>query len=139
VIKYKKVNTMLYENIDRGSIEKLVRLFYEDILKDDLLSPFFIRILGADIKNDKWYEHLNTLTNFWYALMTGEGRYMGDPLMPHMFLGGLDEKHFERWLMLFREILDELFTPTIAIKIYGRAKALSTRFISDLELDDDDD
>ena len=95
--------------------------------------------MGNDLKNDKWYEHLHTLDNFWLSLLTGEGRYMGDPLMPHMFLGGLDESHFEAWLQLFRETLDALYTPTIAIKIYGRAKALSTRFISDLELDDEDE
>ncbi|HIQ27330.1 MAG TPA: group III truncated hemoglobin [Sulfurovum sp.] len=129
---------MLFETIDRGNIEKLVRDFYEKVLEDELLSPFFIRALGDDLKNDKWYEHLHTLDNFWLSLLTGEGRYMGDPLMPHMFLGSLEERHFERWLQLFRETLDRLYIPTVAIKIYGRAKALSTRFISDLELDDED-
>ena len=128
---------MLLETIDRGNIEKLVRAFYAKVLEDDLLSRYFLIALGDDLNNDKWYEHLHTLDNFWLSLLTGEGRYMGDPLMPHMFLGGLNEAHFERWLLLFRETLDELFTPTIAIKIYGRAKALSTRFISDLELDDE--
>ncbi|MCF6244880.1 MAG: group III truncated hemoglobin [Sulfurovum sp.] len=130
---------MLYETIDRGNIETLVRSFYKKVLDDALLSPFFIRALGDDLKNDKWYEHFNTLDNFWLSLMTGEGRYMGDPLLAHMFLGGLEEKHFERWLLLFRETLDELFTPTAAIKIQGRAKALSTRFISDLELNEEDE
>jgi hemoglobin len=129
---------MLFETIDRGNIEKLVRAFYEKVLEDELLSPFFIRALGDDLKNDKWYEHLHTLDNFWLSLLTGEGRYMGDPLMPHMFLGGLEERHFECWLQLFRETLDRLYIPTLAIKIHGRAKALSTRFISDLELDDED-
>ena len=130
---------MLFETIDRGNIEKVVRAFYAKVLEDDLLSRYFLIALGDDLKNDKWYEHLHTLDNFWLSLLTGEGKYMGDPLMPHMFLGGLEESHFERWLMLFRETLNGLFTPTIAIKIYGRAKALSTRFISDLELDDEDD
>jgi len=129
---------MLFETIDRGNIEKLVRAFYEKVLEDALLSRYFLIALGDDLKNDKWYEHLHTLDNFWLSLLTGEGRYMGDPLMPHMFLGGLNEAHFERWLHLFRETLDELFVPSIAIKIYGRAKALSTRFISDLELDEDE-
>lgn len=129
---------MLFETIDRGNIEKLVRDFYEKVLEDELLSPFFIRALGDDLKNDKWYEHLHTLDNFWLSLLTGEGRYMGDPLMPHMFLGSLEERHFERWLQLFRETLDRLYIPTVVIKIYGRAKALSTRFINDLELDDED-
>jgi len=129
---------MLFETIDRGNIEKLVRAFYEKILEDALLSRYFLIALGDDLKNDKWYEHLHTLDNFWLSLLTGEGRYMGDPLMPHMFLGGLNEAHFERWLHLFRETLNELFVPSIAIKIYGRAKALSTRFISDLELVEDE-
>ncbi len=129
---------MLLETIDRGNIEKLVRAFYAKVLEDDLLSRYFLIALGDDLNNDKWYEHLHTLDNFWLSLLTGEGRYMGDPLMPHMFLGGLNEAHFERWLLLFRETLDELFIPSIAIKIHGRAKALSTRFISDLELDEDE-
>ncbi len=129
---------MLIDTIDRGSIEKLVRAFYAKILEDELLRPFFVRTLGDDLSNDKWYEHLHTLDNFWLSLLTGEGRYMGDPLMPHMFLGGLEQRHFEQWLKLFRETLDTRFTPEVAIKIHGRAKALSTRFISDLELDDED-
>ena len=129
---------MLFETIDRGNIEKLVRAFYEKVLEDALLSRYFLIALGDDLKNDKWYEHLHTLDNFWLSLLTGEGRYMGDPLIPHIFLGGLNKEHFERWLYLFRETLDELFAPSIAIKIYGRAKALSTRFISDLELDEDE-
>ena len=125
---------ILIDTIDRGAIEKLVRQFYESILKDELLSPFFTRALGNDLKNDKWYEHLITLDNFWLSLLTGEGRYMGDPLLPHIFMGQLNPEHFERWLKLFRQTLDGLFTPTIAIKIFGRAKALSTRFMVDLEI-----
>ncbi len=129
---------MLLREIDRSAIEKMVRNFYPKVLKDELIAHYFLHTLGDDLKSDKWYEHLKTLDNFWYALMTGEGRYMGDPLMPHMFLGGLSVEHFERWLILFRQTLDEIFTPEVAIRIYGRAKALSTRFISDLELEEDE-
>jgi hemoglobin len=129
---------MPFDSIDRGSIEKLVRSFYSKILNDDILSPFFIRTLGDDLQNDKWYEHFHTLYNFWLSLLTKEGRYMGDPLLPHIFLRGLKVEHFDIWLILFRETLEEIYTPQIVTKIYGRAKALSTRFISDLELDEDD-
>jgi len=31
---------MLYDTIDRGNIEKLVRAFYKKVLEDALLSPF---------------------------------------------------------------------------------------------------
>ena len=130
---------MLSSTIDRGSIEKLVRKFYVRVLEDELLRPFFIVALGDDINNDKWYEHLHTLDNFWTSLLTGEGRYMGDPLMPHMFMSRLTVEHFEQWLKLFRRTLDDIYEPKTVIKIYGRAKALSTRFISDLELDDEEE
>jgi hemoglobin len=130
---------MLVEDIDRGSIEKLVRAFYAKILQDEVLAPFFINALGYDMKNDKWYEHLITLDNFWLGLMLEEGKYMGDPLLPHMFLGGLTPEIFDQWLKLFRSTLDEIYTPSNVRKFHGKAKALSTRFINDLELNEDDD
>ncbi len=130
---------MLVEVIDRGSIEKMVRQFYTNALQDDVVGPFFIRALGDDMKNDKWYEHLITLDNFWLGLLLEEGRYMGDPLLPHVFLAGLTPEIFDQWLKVFRETLDEIYTPSNVRNIFGKAKALSTRFINDLELDDDDD
>ena len=130
---------MLIETINRASIEKLVRSFYAKVLEDELLAPFFINALGDDMKNDKWYEHLITFDNFWLGLLLKEGRYMGDPLLPHVFLPNLTEEIFEQWLKIFRETLDEIYTPSNVRNIYGKAKALSTRFINDLELDDDDD
>ena len=60
---------MLVENIDRASIEKFVRSFYANVLKDKTLAPFFMNALGDDMKNDKWYEHLITLDNFWLGLL----------------------------------------------------------------------
>ena len=130
---------MLVEEIDRSSIEKMVRKFYTNVLQDEALAPFFINALGHDMKNDKWYEHLITLDNFWLGLMLKEGKYMGDPLLPHVFLQGLTPEIFDQWLKVFRATLDEIYTPSNVRNIYGKAKALSTRFIKDLELDDDDD
>ncbi len=130
---------MLIENIDRSSIEKVVRRFYAKVLEDEVLAPFFINALGDDMKNDKWYEHLITLDNFWLGLMLEEGKYMGDPLLPHVFLAGLTPETFEQWLKIFRETLEEIYTPSNVRNFYGKAKALSTRFIKDLDLEDEDD
>ena len=116
---------MLATEIDRASVEKLVRQFYAKVLKDELLSRYFLIALGDDLKNDKWYEHLITLDNFWISLMTGEGgMYKGDPFVPHMFLGGLTSEMFDRWVALFRETAEEIYTPTLALGFYGKAKGL---------------
>ena len=51
---------MPYDSVDRGKIEQMVREFYTIVLKDDILSPIFVKALGNDLNNGKWYEHLNT-------------------------------------------------------------------------------
>lgn len=124
----------LATEIDRGSVEKLVRQFYTKVLKDDLISRYFLIALGDDLKNDKWYEHLKILENFWIGLMIGEGRYRGDPFTPHIFLGGLTTEMFARRVALFRETAEEIYVPTIALGFYGKAKGLAKRFMVDLEI-----
>jgi len=130
---------MPYDTVDRGKIEQMVREFYTVVLKDDILSPFFINALGDDLKNGKWYEHLNTLVNFWMLMMEGEKNYWGDPFPPHAFLGPLSPETFERWLELFHEVVYRLFVPEIADKFYKKAVILAEQFQENLSDEDDDD
>ncbi len=130
---------MPYDTVDRGSIEAMVRQFYGTVLKDDILAPIFIKALGDDLNNGKWYEHLNTLYKFWDLMMTGQRGYNGDPFPPHAFLGPLTREHFERWLELFKATVDELFIPEIANKFYEKADKLAEQFIDNLSIDDDED
>jgi hemoglobin len=65
---------LMHEIVDRVNINEMVREFYASVLQDELLSPFFIRALGDDLKNGKWHEHLHTLDNFWLLIMTGKKR-----------------------------------------------------------------
>lgn len=130
---------MPYDTVDRGKIEQLVREFYTVVLKDDILSPFFIKALGDDLKNGKWHEHLNTLVNFWMLMMEGEKNYWGDPFPPHAFIGPLSRETFERWLELFHEVVYRLFVPEIAAKFYKKAEILSEQFIENLSDDEDED
>lgn len=130
---------MLYETVDRASIEKLVREFYKVIMKDDIVGPFFIKKLGNDMKNDRWYEHLILLDNFWQKMMLGESLYNGHPYPPHAFLGPLSTETFDRWLELFYQTTHNLFIPEIADKFYDKAKTLAEQFMDNLGLNDDED
>lgn len=129
----------MHEVVDRIAINQMVREFYATVLKDDLLSPFFIKALGDDLKNGKWHEHLHTLDNFWLLMMTGRKGYGGDPFPPHAFLGPLSEETFERWLKLFKETVSRLFVPEIADKFYLKAQRLAEIFMENLGVNDDDD
>jgi len=130
---------MPYDKVDRPAIEKMVREFYAVIIKDDLVGPYFIRFLGNDLKNDKWYEHLHVLDEFWTLMMTGESNYKGHPFPPHVFIGPLDVETFERWLKIFHEVVYGLFVTEIADEIYKKAQLAAEQFIENLGLDDEDD
>lgn len=130
---------MLYESVDRGKIETLVKSFYGDILHDSMLRPFFVKALGDDLENGKWYEHLHTLVNFWLLMMEGEKGYKGDPFPPHAFLGPLSREDFAQWLKLFKANVEALFIPEIAEKFYRKADILAEQFIENLGIDDEDD
>ena len=130
---------MLYDTVDRASVEKMVRKFYADILEDDLLGPIFVKALGNDLKGGKWYEHFNTLFNFWMQMMTGDRNYQGHPFPPHAFLGPLTREHFERWLELFHKTVHQFFVPELAEKFYKKADVLAEQFIENLDIDGEDD
>lgn len=125
---------MLFNIIDRESVDKMVRSFYTAILEDDLVGPYFIKSLGDDFQSNKWYGHFKTLNDFWIMLMTAEEGYMGDPFVPHAFLGELYPEIFVRWLELFHTTLYQHFTPAIAQKFYKKGEILSAQFMERLEI-----
>ncbi len=130
---------MPYDTVDRGKIEELVREFYTTVLKDDLLSPIFIKALGDDLNEGKWVGHFHTLDDFWVLMMMGKRGYGGDPFPPHAFIGPLHTEHFERWLKLFHEVVYRMFLPEIADKFYKKAEILAAQFIDNLGLNDEDE
>ncbi|MEA1919731.1 MAG: group III truncated hemoglobin [Campylobacterota bacterium] len=130
---------MPYDTVDRVSVENMVREFYALIIKDDMVGPYFIKALGADLKNGKWYEHLHTLDKFWLMMMTGERGYWGDPFPPHAFIGPMYPETFERWLKLFNETVYRLYTPEIAEKFYKKAEILAEQFMENLDINDEED
>jgi len=130
---------MPYESVTRENIETMVFDFYGIVLKDEMLAPFFIKALGENLEGGKWHEHLGTLKDFWVLMMTGKAGYRGDPFPAHAFLGALTRETFERWLMLFKEVVYRLYTPEIAQRFYQKADILAEQFIDNLGLDEDDD
>ena len=130
---------MPYEKIDVDNIREMVRKFYALILKDETLSPFFIKALGDDLEKGKWPEHFHTLDNFWGLMMSGHKGYMGDPFPAHAFIGPLYRETFEQWLKLFHVVVYEMFVPTLADKFYKKANILAEQFMDNLGINDDED
>lgn len=88
---------------ERADIELLVNEFYKKVGVDELLGGIFHGALGQN-----WQPHLEKMYAFWHTILLPESTYSGRPFAPHASLP-VEKKHFDRWLDLFRETVDEYF------------------------------
>ena len=126
---------MLTNDVTRENLNKLVNRFYTKVIKDDLIGPIFIDVLGKDMKNETWQAHIELLTNFWAAIALGESEYNSSPFAPHVaFKERLSVKAFEQWLKLFFETLNSIYEPQLAQQFLARSKNIAGNFIRNLRL-----
>lgn len=103
-------------------VKLLVDSFYTKVRKDELIGPIF-----DDRIQDRWPQHLAKMYTFWQTVLLGEHTYYGSPFPPHSRLP-VEKIHFERWLSLFSETLDELFDGQIAKEAIWRANKMAVMF-----------
>ncbi|MBX3497239.1 MAG: group III truncated hemoglobin [Parvibaculum sp.] len=101
---------------DEAEIERLVRAFYTRIRADAVLGPIFDGVIG-----DNWEPHLLKMIDFWSSVMLTTGRYKGQPMRAHLKLKQVTPKHFDRWLMLFRETAEQVCAPEAAERFIEKA------------------
>ena len=107
-------------NLD--DVKNLVDRFYGKVRSDELLAPIFNERI-----QDRWPVHLDKMYRFWQTVLLGEHTYMGSPFPPHASLP-VDKSHFEQWLRLFKETLDELFSDERANEAKWRADKMAEMF-----------
>lgn len=91
----------------RPEIERLVNAFYERVRADDSLGFIFDRVAKTD-----WEAHLPRMHAFWETVLFRSGGYVGNPLAAHaklVPLTNMGREQFDRWLLLFRSTVDDLF------------------------------
>jgi hemoglobin len=118
--------------INKENIAQLVSQFYPKIIQDPIVGPYFTQRLGSDINSQKWQEHLELLTNFWTMQALGDMSYHGSPLAPHFSMSGLDKESFQRWLELFYETIDEVYTPSVGAFFKERSSNIARNFMINL-------
>lgn len=86
-------------------VAEVVRRFYQAVAQDQLLGPMFNDVAQVD-----WAAHLPKLTAFWCRALFGLPGYAGNPYAAHRLIHEQEpftRAHFERWLELFGETIDE--------------------------------
>lgn len=102
--------------------KSLVDQFYGKVREDALIGPIFNERI-----QDRWPEHLEKMYRFWQTILLEEHTYFGSPFPPHANLP-VEWEHFERWLKLFNETIDELFTGKTAEEARWRANKMAEMF-----------
>lgn len=108
-------------------IKLLVDTFYDRIRQDEMLGIIFNQNI-----QDRWPEHLSKMYRFWQTLLLNEYTYDGRPFPPHAHLP-IGQQHFDQWLALFRQTVDDLFAGEKAEEAKWRAQKMAVMFQSKLD------
>ncbi len=119
-----KANPMTRPDIqDRTEIEMLVNTFYERVRSDEVLGFIFDKIAQTN-----WVAHLPKMYAFWETVLFRSGGYTGSPLAAHaklVPLTNMGPEQFDRWLLLFRGTVDDLFSGKHAVHIKNCAEDMA--------------
>lgn len=105
-------------------IQVLVDLFYAKVQEDPLLGPVFNGILSG-----RWEMHHRKLYRFWHTVLLRRPDYFGNPVPLHFSLN-LNDAHFETWLSIWTQTVDDHFEGKIAERAKFRGKTMADSFIS---------
>jgi hemoglobin len=103
-------------------IKKVIDEFYNRVQKDDLIGPVFLERIPGD-----WQLHLTIMYDFWYTVLFAKAAYRGQPFIKHATLP-IHKEHFDRWIALFHQTIDELYTGKITEDAKQRAVKMSLLF-----------
>ena len=112
--------------IDEAYISELVETFYAKVRLDPHIGPVFERVV-----KDNWEPHLAKMKAFWTSVILRTGEYKGKPMVAHSHVKGGESAHFDIWLTLFEQTLNETApSPESSALFLERAKFMAPRLMS---------
>ena len=116
--------------IDETLVSELVERFYSRVRADSLLGPIF----AAHVAD--WPAHLAKMKDFWSSIAIESGRFRGDPMRKHIAIGSLEGRHFDHWLALFYQTLEDV-TPSEEVRAFFRERAerIASSLLTGIEID----
>ncbi len=104
-------------------IKHLVDSFYAKATIDPEIGFFFTDVAKLDFE-----KHMPIMYDFWESILLGGRNYRGNPMEKHFALhekSPMKTEHFERWLNLWKETVDELFMGPKADEAKSRAQQIA--------------
>lgn len=122
---------MMQDIENRADIDALLRAFYDKALRDETIGYIF-----TDVAKLEMDHHLPIIGDFWDSMLFGNKQYQmraRNPMQNHLELNKktpLTSQHFERWLKLWTETVDEMFAGERADMIKIRAHSIGSRMLN---------
>lgn len=110
--------------INEEHIKFLVDRFYYKVLTDDVIGFIFTEVNPITME-----EHMPVMYAFWNSILLGKTGYNGNVLEKHLNLNQklkLTVSHFNRWLLLWEETVNENFEGPKATEAINRARNIAS-------------
>ena len=107
----------------RADIEKFIIEFYKKVKADPTIGFIF-----TDVVNMDWDTHIPVIVDFWETILLDNPVYRRNAMEVHYDLNKkipLTKEHFDSWLLLFTNSVDEFFEGKTASLAKTRAKSIA--------------
>lgn len=121
------MNSEMTDIINLDDVKLVVDCFYAKVRNDKKLKDVF-----NDVIQDRWPPHLEKMYRFWQTVLLDEHTYYGSPFLPHAKLP-VGIEHFNQWLKLFNETVDENFAGEKAERMKWQGQRMAEMFHSKIE------
>jgi hemoglobin len=108
----------------RADIELLMQVFYNKALTDETIGYFFTEVVPLNME-----VHIPLIVDFWETVLLGKAAYKGNVMQVHQHIHSLSafkEEHFARWVSLFQQTVNELYSGDHAELAKQRAESIAT-------------
>ena len=108
--------------VSQDDIQVLVNSFYDKVKTSEI--GFFFE----EIAKVNWEKHLPKMYIFWESVLFATVKFDGNPMGAHFPINEiipLEKKHFEAWLKLWKETVDENFSGEIAESAKNKAENIA--------------
>ena len=109
----------------RQDIKFIITSFYDVLLKDKKMTPFFEEIVA----NNHLEEHLDIISDFWNDILFDTNTYSNNVMQKHLdknVFVTFKKEHFTIWVSYLFNIIDANFDGEIAHNMKSRASSIST-------------
>ena len=109
---------------NREDILHLMESFYEKALKDGVIGYFFTEVAPLNMEI-----HMPLIVDFWETVLFDKAIYKSNVLQVHQHIHKLSAfraEHFTRWVSLFAQTVNELYSGEKAEMAKQRAESIAT-------------